>query len=175
MGRLITEDNLGAWLIKSDPQANEDLLRTGLVTKRCVASSYRSRMMKPGDRGVFWISGNGRRVTRGIWGVGWVTGHVQEGHGTSRTGRSSEIALDIPLFGDGEELSSAELVDAGITDLEVQLQPQMSNPSWLSKDQLLRIQSLLGPWPDYVAPEGPVDGGREGTRTPDLSRVRRAL
>src|SRR5688572_16092013 len=114
MGRLITEDNLGAWLIKSDPQANEDLLRTGLVTKRCVASSYRSRMMKPGDRGVFWISGNGRRVTRGIWGVGWVTGHVQEGHGTSRTGGSSEIPLDIPLFRDGEELSSAELVDAGI-------------------------------------------------------------
>jgi len=152
MAHLITEDTLGAWLIKCDPEAHPDLPRRvdqpgrGVVTRWCVARNYRSRMMKPGDRAILWISGNGRRMTRGIWGVGWVTGHVQDGP-------ANDISLHIPLFEAGAELTSAELVDAGITDLEVQVQAQMSNPSWVTKEQLIRIQKLLEPWPNYVAPE----------------------
>ncbi|MFC7492359.1 MULTISPECIES: hypothetical protein [unclassified Knoellia] len=158
MAHLITEDNLGAWLIKCDPELNSDVPRqigqpgTGVVTTWCVARNYRSRMMKPGDRAILWVSGNGRRLTRGIWGVGWVTGHVQDTDAESGLPVANQVSLDISLFERGAELSSTELLGVGITDLEVQKQAHMSNPSWVTKDQLARIEVLLPPWPDHVGP-----------------------
>jgi hypothetical protein len=44
-------------------------------------------------------------------------------------------------------------VAAGITDLEVQTQAQMSNPSWVTKEQLAAIEHLLDDWPEYVEPD----------------------
>jgi hypothetical protein len=82
--QLDYQTNLGAWLIKCNPEAKFDLPRlieeTGLevVTNWSVAKNYRSRMMRPGDRAILWVSGNGRRMTRGISGVGWVAGYVQD-------------------------------------------------------------------------------------------------
>ena len=168
MAHLITEDNLGAWLIKCDPESNSDLPRqvdhpgTDVVTKWCVANNYRSRMMKPGDRAILWVSGNGRRMTRGIWGLGWVTGYVQDSRAGTRFAVSNDISIDIPLFEDGAQLSSKELVDAGVTDLEVQVLAQGSNPSWVTREQLAQIEMLLGPWPGYVAPEEGITTSTEG-------------
>jgi len=167
---LITEDNLGAWLIKCDPDAKFDLPRlieeqgTDVVTNWSVANNYRSRMMTPGDKAILWVSGNGRRMTRGIWGVGWVAGHVQDtvaeilesGEDSywhseeERLAVTNDIALDIPLFESGTELAAAGLVAAGVNDLEVQTQAQMSNPSWVTKEQLAEIEALLEPWPEYI-------------------------
>jgi hypothetical protein len=169
----ITEANLGAWLIKCDPEAKFDLPRliaeTGLdvVTNWSVSPNYRSRMMRPGQKAMLWVSGNGRRMTRGIWGVGWVTGYVQDAvHQALQPGDDSywhseaerlavtnDVALDIPLFRSGEELPATDLVAAGITDLEVQTQAQMSNPSWVSREQLAAIEDLLGVWPKYAEPD----------------------
>ncbi|KRE43712.1 EVE domain-containing protein [Knoellia sp. Soil729] len=159
MARLITDEKLGAWLLKCDPEANPELRHRvespGAVVVRtwCVANTYRSRMMKPGDRAVLWISGNGRRLTRGIWGVGWVTGDIQQGRADAPPASLGDVPLDIPLFEKGAEVSSTALVGAGITDLEVQLQPRMSNPSWVTREQLSRMETLLGSWPAYVPPE----------------------
>src|SRR3954454_14551212 len=123
MPRLITEANLGAWLIKCDPEVSSDVPRLvrqpglGRVTKWCVADNYRSRMMRPGDRAILWVSGNGRRLTRGIWGVGWVTGSVPDPAPEEPRPSSHDVALDIRLFGSGQEIAAADLVAAGITDL----------------------------------------------------------
>lgn len=178
MAHLITDDNLGAWLIKCDPESNSALPQqidhpgAAVVTTWCVADNYRSRMMKPGDRAILWISGNGRRVTRGIWGVGWVTGHAQVSRAKAKRAVSHDISLDIPLFEHGSELSSIELVDAGITDLEVQVQAQMSNPSWVTREQLAQMERLLEPWPGYVVPqEANSDQGAGFGAAPDHAAV----
>ena len=160
MTRLITPDNLGAWLIKCDPEANAELLRqideagAPVVRQWCVADNYRSRMMKPEDPAVLWVSGNGRRLTRGIWGVGQVAGRVRDDPGGVPSARSLQVPLDIRLFTRGAELSSSELVEAGITDLEVQVQAHMSNPSWLSREQFARMEALLVSRPSRSAANG---------------------
>jgi len=39
-----------------------------------VSRNYRSRMMADGQRVILWATGDGRRIARGIWGLGYVTG-----------------------------------------------------------------------------------------------------
>ncbi|WP_426242387.1 hypothetical protein [Nocardioides sp. LHG3406-4] len=146
MARTITRDNLGAWLIKAAPDTGIDLPaiveRGGQrVTSRCVARGYRSRLMAEGDVVLLWVSGDGRRLARGIWGVGHVVGPVHD-DGDDTIG-GSEVPLDIPLLADA--VPAGALVAAGIDDLEVQRMPQGSNPSWVSKEQLARIAPLLPP------------------------------
>lgn len=153
MARVITEATLGAWLLKCDPELNPDLVRqvdepgTHVIRRWCVADGYRSRMMAPGDRVVLWVSGDGRLLERGIWGVGRVTGEARDRPGVHGRGTAMEVALDVPLVRRGAEVPAAELVAAGIADLEVQRQPFMSNPSWVSREQLARLEPLLPPWP----------------------------
>ena len=149
MAHLITRVNLGAWLIKCNPHANPELVRQldqpdpPVVTRWCVADNYRSRMMTPADPVLLWVSGNGRQVARGIWGFGRVTGTLLDGRSGRATPGPDTIPLDVRLFSRGEELAASELVEAGVTDLEVQVTPAMSNPSWVSKDQHARIEALM--------------------------------
>jgi hypothetical protein len=167
--RTITEDNLGAWLIKCDPTTKYNLpaaIAAGetVVDNWSVVDNYRSRMMKPGDKVILWVSGNGKVMARGIWGVGWVTGYVQDtvyeeldpGEETfwyseaDRLAVTNDIDLDIPLF--DAALSAEQIIAAGLTDLEVLEIAQMSNPSWVSKDQLARLEPLLEEWPQPMEP-----------------------
>jgi hypothetical protein len=141
--RAVTEDNLGSWLIKCDPRVNSELLETvgagvARVTSRCVVRGYRATMMKEGDRVVLWVSGDGRAMARGIWGLGYVTGPVDE------TAIEPSVPVNIPLF--ASALTDADLRAAGADDLEVQRMPAGSNPSWVSRQQWDRIEPLLGEW-----------------------------
>jgi uncharacterized protein DUF3883 len=118
---------------------------------------------------ILWASGNGRRMARGIWGTGYVTGLVQDAiphaadadevgywlNEEARLAVTNSIDVDIPLF--DTPVTDAELRAAGVDDLEVQRQPQGSNPSWVSKAQLARLEALLPDWPDAV------DGDEEVT------------
>src|SRR4051812_46911364 len=114
------------------------------ITRWCVARNYRSRMMRPGQQVIFWVSGDGRRLARGIWGVGRVVGPARETVAESDPRAAVyEVALDVPLLPPGQEISAADLVAVGITDLEVQRQAFMSNPSWVSRRQLAAVQRLL--------------------------------
>ncbi|WP_445257001.1 DUF3883 domain-containing protein [Nocardioides aurantiacus] len=169
--RTITEENLGAWLIKCDPNTKYDLpgaIAAGIhvVTNWSVADNYRSRMMAPGDRIILWVSGDGRIMDRGIWGIGHVTGYVHDtvheedpesGENSfwhneeDRLAVTNDIAVNIPVFEDA--VTGAELKAAGIVDLEVQRAAQSSNPSWVSREQLAALEPLLGPWPDELEPE----------------------
>ena len=152
MPRPITQQNLGAWLLRCNPKNEPELPELvgagGHRIKRwCVANNYRSRMMAAGDPIVFWVSGNGRLLVRGIWGIGRVVGtdgfrRLSAGHRSTSRSVSElleppKVDVDIPLLSEG--ISDRLLQAAGIGDLEVQLQPQGSNPSWISVDQLARL------------------------------------
>lgn len=97
-----------------------------------VVRNYRSEMMKPGDRVVFWVSGNGRRVARGIWGIGYVTGLVQD----ARLAVTNSIDVDIPLF------------DTPVTDAELRAawhRRSRSAASAAGLESVLGLQSTTGP------------------------------
>jgi hypothetical protein len=107
-------------------------------------------MMNNGDVVVFWVSGNGRRLARGIWGIGQVLGVVgfdqpaDDGTVAGELGspdRRPRVRVDIPLL--IEPVSDEALRGCGINDLEVQVQPQGSNPSWVSTDQLARMMAMV--------------------------------
>ncbi|WP_157559572.1 hypothetical protein [Nocardioides sp. Soil777] len=53
--------------------------------------------------------------------------------------------MHLPLLRRG--VLEEEIRSAGVDDLEVLRQPQGSNPSWVSKDQLSAIADLCGSWP----------------------------
>jgi hypothetical protein len=175
----INEGNLGAWLLRCNPEGvreSPDFIENGAawITDRCVVENYRSKMMKPGDLVVLWMSGNGRRMARGIWGVGHVTSYVQDKvpdaadadedrywlRKEARLAIANSIGVDIPLF--RTPLADAALKAAGIDDLEVQRQPQGSNPSWISREQLARLEPLLPEWPGAPGEEEEIIVGREG-------------
>lgn len=150
-GRRVSEETLGAWVVRCDPRSNPDVLAaasTGepwVAERWCVADNYRSRMMRTGDRAVLWVSGDGRAMARGLWGLGWVTGSVQDGPDFARP----VVPLHVPLVREG--VSPEEIRAAGVADLEVLVQPHGSNPSWMSRDQLAALSELLGEWPEQPA------------------------
>jgi hypothetical protein len=170
--RAITGDNLGAWLIKCDPEAKFDLpgaIANGMqgISSWSVVPGYRSDMMAPNDKIILWVSGNGRRMARGIWGIGRVTGEVEPSDDDkyfsdvnywldqdARNVVELFVPVDIPLF--DQQVDAQDLVGAGIADLEVQRMAQGSNPSWVSREQLERLEQLLPPWPHEVAVGEPI-------------------
>jgi predicted RNA-binding protein with PUA-like domain len=157
---LVTRDNLGAWLVRCNP-ATWDLPqfiedghdRIGVWS---VARNYRSRLMEPGDRLVLWVAGSSNLMVRGIWGLGHVTrdaydavaddaddyGYWLDQDHADRV--DNVVDVDLPIL--VTPVSDAELREAGIDALEVQLQPQGSNPSWISKEQLAQLLPLLPDW-----------------------------
>jgi hypothetical protein len=143
--RAVTGTTLGAWLIKCDPRVNPELFEAvgdvpARVTSRCVARGYRAALMQEGDPVVLWVSGDGRVKARGIWGVGQVTGPVRE------TTDGPAVPVDIPLT--TTPVTDAALRAAGLDDLEVQRMPAGANPSWVSTEQLARLEPLLEGWHD---------------------------
>jgi len=150
----VSRSNLGAWLLKCNP-ALWDLsafLRSGEpITSWAVQRNYRAAMMAPGDRVLFWVSGDGRGgLARGIWGSGhviapaedWVDAERGFWHDDqSRRAVQARIQVDIPLF--DEPVTAADLRARGVVDLEVLRMPQGANPSWVSVDQLAAVNELL--------------------------------
>lgn len=91
-------------------------------------------MMQRENWVVLWVSGADRR-TRGIQGVGSVTGAVEN------SDQGLSVPVDIPLL--ATPLTDDEIRTAGVHDLEVQRMPAGSNPSWVSVAQWDRIAPLL--------------------------------
>jgi EVE domain-containing protein len=159
---MITEENLGAWLLKCNPSSQTDLnaaIAAGghTVTQWCVAPGYRSEMMAPGDEVVFWVSGNGRILARGVWGIGRVVDRVHA---------SGTVAVDLPLF--DEAVTAGDLRAAQITDLEVLRLPRGPNPSWVSKQQMAAMERLLRRDPRLT---GDSDGCRGVQRLTTIGRA----
>ena len=154
----VTRADLGAWLVRCNP-AKWDLVGFRAagghrIDSVSVVDNYRSAMMAPGDPVVLWVSGNGRLLARGIWGIGHVTAGVRDEPAAAVPDRPhhwrdertrlrvrNAVFVDIPLF--DSPIPDGELRAASLGDLEVQRQPMGSNPSWLSKAQLARLEPLL--------------------------------
>lgn len=144
MATAINDSNLGAWVIKCNPALSELPLavdgRVADIGSWCVRPGYRAEMMAAGQRVMLWVSGDGSRMARGIWGLGWVRGPARE-TGT----RTLAVPVWMPLL--AEPLTASELRSAGVIDLEVQRIPQGANPSWVSREQLAILDRLLPAWP----------------------------
>jgi predicted RNA-binding protein with PUA-like domain len=166
MAHAVSRETLGAWLLKANP-AVWDLRRflasgETRLTSWSVQRSYRSALMRPGDRVVFWLSGPGTGgLVRGVWGLGHVVAEAEAWadaepgfwlDDAARQALRARVEVDVALL--EQPLPAAELREAGLTDLEVQRVPQMSNPSWLSRPQLAALQELL---PDWPTPPGDLD------------------
>ncbi len=165
MARTVDRSRLGAWLLKCNPSAWD--LRAFLdsgerrLTSWSVQPGYRSALMLPGDRVLFWVSGDGRQgFARGLWGLGHLTAEAESWSETTRGfwrsgdghhGIQARVEVDIVLL--QEPVRDAELRQAGVGDLEVQRQPFAANPSWVTAEQLERLVDLLPDWP--AAPADP--------------------
>ena len=134
--RTVTPANLGAWVIKCNPRKTPvEPFRAAGETKStwCVADNYRSRLIRPGHRVLFWVS---THPQRGIWGAGVVTDEVSVRDG------QAHVAVCIPLF--DEPLTAAHLLELpGLRSMEVFRSPQQANPSWVSTAELALLEPLL--------------------------------
>ena len=163
-GRSVERSHLGAWLLKCNPALWDlrGLLDSGerRLSSWAVHPSYRTRLVAPGDRVVFWVSGAGRDgLTRGVWGLGHTLAEVEPWVETSqgywRSAAASHavrerVEIDVRLL--ESPVADVDLRAAGIDDLEVQRQPFMANPSWLSREQVAALQQVLPEWP-ALSPE----------------------
>lgn len=162
-GRTVEREHLGAWVLKCNPSVWDlrALLDTGerRLTSWAVHPSYRTRLVAPGDRVLFWVSGDGRDgLHRGVWGLGHTVSEAEpwsetsQGFWRTRSDAGSvrvRVEVDVELL--DEPVEDAELRLVGIDDLEVQRQPFMANPSFMTREQLRAVDPLLPPWP--AAPE----------------------
>ena len=140
MDRAVTLETLGAWVIKCNPRRTDvEPMRAAGATKPswCVADNYRSQLIRPGQRVLFWVSAHPRR---GLWGAGRITGDVTVEDG------QLHVPVDVPLF--AEPLTAADLRSAGLQSMEVLRSPQQSNPSWVNVAELALIERLLASRPE---------------------------
>ena len=143
--RSVTIESLGAWVIKCNPRVTPiDPMRAAGQAKPvwCVADNYRSRLIHPGQRVLFWVTSHPRR---GLWGAGRVIGEVTVQDG------GLHMPVHIPLF--AEPLTAASLsVVAGLGEMEVFRSPQQANPSWVSRTEMAVLAPLLpsAPAPRYL-------------------------
>jgi hypothetical protein len=136
--RSVTAEALGAWVIKCNPRKTpvEPMRAAGEAKPNwCVADNYRSRLIRPGHRVLFWVTTHSRR---GIWGAGRVTGDVAEQDG------ALQMWVHLPLF--AAPVTAAELLSLdGLRSMEVFRSPQQANPSWVSREEMAILAPLL-PW-----------------------------
>lgn len=173
----VERGSLGAWLVRWNPRV-WDLeqywkdARGGPIEHWSVGDNYRSRLMERGDRILLWVGGQSCNYERGIWGSGLVTG---------------EPMYDVPLSNQaispywrdrsaGEQhrhfarvritplvntaVTDATLRQHGVTDLEVQRQPQGISPSWVTREQMVRIDEVTRTQPDPATALAQAGGGR---------------
>lgn len=136
MNRTVRTETLGAWVIKCNPHRTpvDPMVAAGATKPQwCVADNYRSRLIQPGHRVLFWVSAHPRR---GFWGAGRITGCPAVAHG------QLQVPVHIPLF--AEPLTAAELSTVPeLRAMEVFRSPQQSNPSWVSVAELAVIDAML--------------------------------
>jgi len=132
----VTLESLGAWLIKCNPRITPIApMRAAGEAKPswCVADNYRSRLMQPEHRVLFWVSAH---PDRGLWGAGRVIGKVAGEDG------DLHVPVHIRLF--SEPVRAAQLFSVPeLRTMEAFRSPQQSNPSWVSTAELALIDPLL--------------------------------
>ena len=144
--RAVTEQTLGAWLVKGNRGVSsvDELVHTGFasVVGWCVRPGYRSDLVGPGQPVLFWVSGGDRSHPSGIYGQGRVRGQPHpEPDGT-------KLVLPLDLEPLTQPVPRSELLQHPVLrELEVLRMAAGSNPSFLTRDQL---QELRRQWPQVT-------------------------
>ena len=138
--RAVTEDRLGAWLVKASPGPLriEEQIRTGFaeITSRCVRPTYRAGLVRPDQPVLLWVSGNDRRHPAGIYACGHTTGSVDlEAHSPEMPVRLRAVEPVIHR--------EAILEDPTLAGIEVVRMPAGSNPSYLDTEQYQALQEAF--------------------------------
>ena len=161
----ITTANLGGWVLRCNPDVY-DLpgdVEAGAekVWSWRVAKSYRTEVMAAGQRAVLWLGGPATSLrTPGVWGIGYVTGSAYlraDGDEASERWLDKEradrlewvIDLDIDIL--PTPIAAGELKTMSeLADMELFRAPQMSNPIYLSPEEMSALEAWVGPWPTYA-------------------------
>ena len=153
MGRALTTDSLGAWLLKASPaggaldQVVLDEFRT--VATRCVRPSYRTDLVRAGQPVLLWVSGGDPRHPSGIQAQGRTTGPVVE---TAEDGPVIPVRLrPVDPLVPRESL----LADPVLAGLEVLRMPAGSNPSYLDVEQYAALRDAFPQIDRGVGPTAP--------------------
>lgn len=157
-GRTVTRENLGAWLLKCNPETwdIESFVSTGAALDNwSVQPSYRTDLMEDGQRVFLWVTGRENAPAQpGLWAAGIVTGPVYE----------ESVDADEPFWLDDDQRDrSAHFVpiemrmlpkpiarsvlqaDQQLAGMEIFRQPQMSNPLWISREELAALEEHVAP------------------------------
>lgn len=167
----VSETSLGAWVIKCNPRMWDLVGHIGsgrrTIESWSVRDNRRSAMMRYGQRVLLWVT-NGSELQRGFWGSGWITGEMYavvdgpEGsdvdYWIDREARNKvQLLAPMELHLWDESVPKTKLVTVpGLQDIEPIHAPQMSNPNWMSIEQLDALEPLLPPWPEIAAPAAEV-------------------
>ncbi len=101
------------------------------MASRCVRPSYRTELVRPGDRVLLWVSGAQRDLPAGIHASGRVTGPVVGD------------LLPVRLAALAHPVTRSELRGhPDLASLEVLRMPAGSNPSWVTRAQLAALEEL---------------------------------
>ena len=142
--RAITEDSLGAWLLKTsdDDQSVASIISTGFttVTERCVRPTYRADLVAPGQSVLLWISGSSRVHPAGIYAAGHTTGSAERS-GSQLVMPMRLRSLPIPV------LRRDLLEHPSLSRIEVLRMPAGSNPSFVTPDDLAALEAG---WPQVA-------------------------
>jgi hypothetical protein len=143
--RRVSESTLGAWLLKgnADTSPLTDRFRDDPnVTRWCIQRNYRSDLMRAGQRVVFWASGSRHRsVPYGVWGLGHLTGPAA----LDNEGRWS-AHLELVIWPEARRLTRDVFrADPRLAGAEILVQPQASNPSYLTMAEFEALREHLGP------------------------------
>ncbi|MFJ8197337.1 protein NO VEIN domain-containing protein [Streptomyces sp. NPDC096152] len=161
----ITVDNLGGWILRCNPDVYDlpGEVENG-ETKVCswlVANNYRTELMGSGQRVVLWVGGPVSAAwTVGVWGIGYVTGQadvwVADFEGLSEywldEQRATRLKRTVPLNADilPTPVSAHEIrAIPELAGMELFRAQQMSNPIYVSPEEMAALETRLGPWPEY--------------------------
>jgi len=137
----VTLGNLGAWLLKANGVTSdiaEVAARRQPIQRWCVRPGYRTLLMAAGQPVIFWISGDRRKVTPGIWAVGEVSGRPMVMDGKLR------VPLELRWLDEDQRVHRDTLrTDEGLATLEVLRQPQAANPSFVTAEQMAALRAYL--------------------------------
>lgn len=154
--RAVSPDDLGAWLLKCNADRSDiadRVARGERVDQWCVQPNYRTALMRPGQRVIFWVSGSRRGQHPGIWGLGWLAGGPTASPATpDAVGSRLQVPIRIDLLPSDARVGRGALsVDHRLRDLEVLRMPQGSNPSFVSLAHLRVIEEYVT-WPSPTVP-----------------------
>jgi hypothetical protein len=144
--RAVTEQTLGAWLVKGNRGVSsvDELVRNGFtsVAGWCVHASYRTDLVLPGQPVLFWVSGGDRDHPTGIHAQGLTTGRPES------AADGMKLILPLRLEPIPPPVTRTELLTHPVLrEVEVIRMAAGSNPSFLTRDQLAELRRQ---WPQVT-------------------------